>query len=272
MREQGGRSEPGSRVKRAASIRTHDPLTPARCPSDRELVAAMRRGESAAFVDFIERFERLLRAYATRLAFRKALRWEIIGEVLDDVALRLVAPGSAIPDNLAAYVVAAFRNRLLNQLRARVRHARAVREAAEDVLLDCTFAEAKEAIAACSAALLHASRGSDYEDSDLSATLTRLSVQLGANLTTEERVLLVAASENVPQREVAAWLGVSHEAARKRLQRLRSRLGHAARDHVERLAPDERRELERFFRRCRTRVPAGVSSAGAERTGDGNHE
>lgn len=240
--------------------------------SDHELVLAMRRGESKAFVAFIARFEPLLRGYAARTALRSSLRWEIIGEVLDDVALRLVRPGSAIPGSVAAYVIVAFRYRFLEHLRTRERHARVVREAAADVLVDCTFEEGKEAIAACSAAQLGASHGPDHEVPEPSMAITRLALRLGDALTTEERRLLVAARENVPQREVASWLAVSHAAARKRLERLRVRLASAALQYVETLAPDERRELERFFRRCRARIPDIGSSAGTRRTGEDDHE
>jgi hypothetical protein len=100
--------------------------------------------------------------------------------------------------------------------------------------------------------------------------IERLSGRLSEALRPDERQLLVAVAENIPQREIAEWLGVSYAVARKRLERLRARLTEVAMRYANSLEPDDARELQRFFRRCRARIgahtigavaPTGLASA-----------
>ena len=79
---------------------------------------------------------------------------------------------------------------------------------------------------------------------------------LSEALSDDERQLLVAVAENIPQREIAEWLGVSYAVARKRLERLRARLTDVAMRYANTLEPDDARELQRFFHRCRARIGA----------------
>ena len=218
------------------------------------LVRAMRRGEAAAFHTFVDRFHRVLVAYGRRLRLRDDERNELAYEVLDDVALELVASTTAPPRGLKLYLVAAFRHRFLNRWRAALRRSNAVREGAEHANEGPDDHDERSA-AGASQDLLRASRGPDWEDASLSPILERLSTMLDEGLTSEERQLLVAISENVPQREIAEWLGVSHAAARKRLERLRVRLADAAARYAGSLDAEDARELERFFRRCAARPP-----------------
>ena len=94
--------------------------------------------------------------------------------------------------------------------------------------------------------------------------LERLAARLSEGLTDDERQLLVAVAENIPQREIAEWLGVSYVVARKRLERLRARLTEVAMRYTNTLQPDDARELQRFFRRCRARIGASVLSQGSD--------
>jgi len=90
--------------------------------------------------------------------------------------------------------------------------------------------------------------------------------RLSEALRPDERVLLVAVAENIPQREIAEWLGVSYAVARKRLERLRARLTEVAMHYANTLEPDDARELQRFFHRCRARIGArtiGVGTSGS---------
>ena len=86
--------------------------------------------------------------------------------------------------------------------------------------------------------------------------IERLSGRLSEALRPDERQLLVAVAENIPQREIAEWLGVSYAVARKRLERLRARLTEVAMHYANTLEPDDARELQRFFHRCRARIGA----------------
>jgi len=70
-------------------------------------------------------------------------------------------------------------------------------------------------------------------------------------------------AENIPQREIAEWLGVSYAVARKRLERLRARLTEVAMHYANTLEPDDARELQRFFHRCRARIGARTIAVGA---------
>jgi transposase len=94
--------------------------------------------------------------------------------------------------------------------------------------------------------------------------LERLSEKLSEALTDDERQLLVGVAENIPQREIAEWLGVSYTVVRKRLERLRGRLTEVAMRYTNTLPPDDARELQRFFRRCRARIGASVLSQGSD--------
>ena len=68
--------------------------------------------------------------------------------------------------------------------------------------------------------------------------------------------MLVWVSHHVPQREIAAWLGVSYAAAAQRICRLRQRLRASAARYVATLPAAERDEIARFLRRA---MRAGAS-------------
>jgi predicted ArsR family transcriptional regulator len=79
---------------------------------------------------------------------------------------------------------------------------------------------------------------------------------LDEGLSREERLLLAWVSEHVPQSEIARWLGVSHAAARKQLERLRKRLAITAREYCHSISGREHDELEHFFRRLDATIDA----------------
>lgn len=248
----GRAREPGVMSRRGADAgrSTHEKAAER---SDEELVGGMRRGESEAFVAFVARFHRLLLDYARRAGMRRPLRDDLVEEVLNDLAVQLM-DSRVQPRNVRMYVLGAFRNRYLNGRRDQRRRARVVREAALDIAADCSFTDAAEVVVACSQRTLRASAGPDSEELETASVLERLAQALGEGLSTNDRLLLAAASENVPQREVALWLGISHAAARKRLERLRHRLARAAKEHAEAVPESDAKALERFFRRFRVNV------------------
>jgi len=60
----------------------------------------------------------------------------------------------------------------------------------------------------------------------------------------------------MPHRQIAEWLGVSYDAATKRIWRLKRRLQSLAAEHYARISgAHERRELERLFRRSGIGLP-----------------
>lgn len=230
--------------------------------SDVDLVIRMRAGAPIAFEQFVDRFHPVLLDYARRGGVDQPEQDELVSDVLSDAALHFLTPGIETPRNPRMYLITAFRNRLLNGKRGRRRrehhHSVAVREAA----LDSEYADEGNVVAGCSEGAVRESRGPGWERAALPRALTLLAAHLDEALTAEERQLLVAAAENVPQREVATWLGVSHVVARKRLERLRGRMMQVAMRYTKALEPDDAREVQRFFKRCRARIGASERSSG----------
>ena len=219
----------------------------------------MRRGEAAAFERYIERFHRILLDYARRAGMAASDRDELVSELLDDVAIQLMTRSAPLPQNPRMYLLSALRHKLLNRKRGSERRRRVVSEAARAAYTDGAHANgayAGESAAGCSEDMRRASHGPEWEGAPLPRVLERLAARLSEALRDDERQLLVAVAENIPQREIAEWLGVSYAVARKRLERLRARLTDVAMQYANTLEPDDARELQRFFHRCRARIGA----------------
>ncbi|MFL5619644.1 MAG: RNA polymerase sigma factor [Gemmatimonadaceae bacterium] len=222
---------------------------------DYDIVVAMRRGEAVAFEHYIERFHRILLDYARRAGVAAPERDELVSELLDDVAIQLITRSGPLPQNPRMYLLRALRHKLLNRKRGSERRRRVVSEAARATYADRDPA-AGESAAGCSEEMLRASHGPEWEGTPLPRVLDRLAGRLSEALSDDERQLLVAVAENIPQREIAEWLGVSYTVARKRLERLRARLTDVAMQYANTLEPDDARALQRFFHRCRARIGA----------------
>jgi DNA-directed RNA polymerase specialized sigma24 family protein len=222
---------------------------------DYDIIVAMRRGEAAAVEQYIDRFHRILLDYARRAGVAPAERDELVSELLDDVAIQLITRSGPLPQNPRMYLLRALRHKLLNRKRGSERRRRVVSEAARAAYGD-RDAAAGESAAGCSEEMLRASHGPEWEGAPLPRVLGRLAGRLSEALRDDERQLLVAVAENIPQREIAEWLGVSYAVARKRLERLRARLTDVAMQYANTLEPDDARELQRFFHRCRARIGA----------------
>lgn len=228
---------------------------------DYDIVVAIRRGESEAFEHYVERFHRILLDYARRAGVPPSERDELVTELLDDVAIQLITRSAPLPQNPRMYLLSALRHKLLNRKRGSERRRRVVSEAARAAYAD-RDRSLGESAAGCSEELLRASHGPGWECAPLPRVLERLAGRLSEALGDDERVLLVAVAENIPQREIAEWLGVSYAVARKRLERLRARLTDVAMQYANTLEPDDARELQRFFRRCRARIGARTIAPG----------
>jgi RNA polymerase sigma factor (sigma-70 family) len=214
--------------------------------SDAALLEAMRRGDSAAYQEYLLRFQPILLDQARRARIPAAERDDCVLELLGDVAARLALPEAPTPRSLAAYLVTSFRRRHFNALRDDARRAR--REEEASALPD----EGGEGVVAgaCSEGTRRASRGPAWEQDDPAPALDRLAQVLDAELTEAERLVLVWVSHRVPQREIATWLGVSYAAAAQRICRLRQRLRASAARYVAALPAAERDEVARFLRRA----------------------
>jgi len=221
---------------------------------DYDIVVAMRRGEAVAFEWYLERFHRVLLDYARRAGVAASERDELVSELLDDVAIQLMTRSAPLPQNPRMYLLSALRHKLLNRKRGSERRRRVVSEAARAAYNGNV--NAGESAAGCSEEMQRASHGPAWEGAPLPRMLERLAGRLSEALSDDERQLLVAVAENIPQREIAEWLGVSYAVARKRLERLRARLTDVAMQYANTLEPDDARELQRFFHRCRARIGA----------------
>jgi DNA-directed RNA polymerase specialized sigma24 family protein len=221
---------------------------------DYDIVVAMRRGEGAAFERYLERFHRILLDYARRAGVCASERDELVSELLDDVAIQLMTRSAPLPQNPRMYLLSALRHKLLNRKRGSERRRRVVSEAARAAYNGGV--NVGESAAGCSEEMQRASHGPEWEGAPLPRVLERLAGRLSEALRDDERQLLVAVAENIPQREIAEWLGVSYAVARKRLERLRARLTDVAMQYANTLEPDDARELQRFFHRCRARIGA----------------
>ena len=222
-----------------------------RALTDAALIDAMRDGVPEAWTEFDARFRPLLERYAARVGIP---RWDwsvCITEVLDDEALRLVERGVAPPQHMTAYLVRAVRNRFLELKRATLRRDRRYADAA-----------ALQPVAGGAIAVLiseHTRRASDTprvaEERVYGSNAVRRFAQLiSASLSDQERQLLAWVSEGVPRRLIAEWLGVTREAAKKRVSRLCHRVRALAVETRERLPAEGGREIDRLLRRA-SRAP-----------------
>jgi DNA-directed RNA polymerase specialized sigma24 family protein len=227
-----------------------------RALSDLALIDAMRRGEELAWGEFVDRFRPLLEQFAERTGIPRHDWPACIVEVLDDVALGLVGGRLAVPGSLGAYLVRAVRNRYLRVRRAAERRERRYALAGEG----------SEVVASlCSESTVRASCGPVDDSADVPAVLGRLAASLRKELSEDELLLLTWRSAAVPYRQIAEWLGVTYDAAAKRVARLSRRARALAQLHAERLPPDERAELGRFFRRIGVTTDEDMIRRGADR-------
>lgn len=212
--------------------------------TDQELVQRMRRDDEVAIREFYYRFTPALWREARRGRVQPALRDDVVNDCLADSALHLMQPSVPIPVNLTGYVVASLRHRLANERRAAKRRA-AVGEAA------ASHQHAERVVReVCSEASIRASAGPAAEVPALSPALERLSRIVDAGISAEERQLLRWVSASIPQRLIAEWLGITHNAVRVRVLRLRDRLMAAALRDDGPWRQGEREALYEFFRRC----------------------
>lgn len=211
--------------------------------TDQELLQRLRRDEPAAIRQFYRRFTPVLWKEARRAHVQPALREDVANDSLTDSALHLMQPAVTMPSNLTGYLVAAFRHRLANDRRATKRRAAAGEAAASRTGGELVVREL------CSEASIRASAGPGAEAPPLSPVLERLSRVVNAGINDQERQILRWVSASISQRLIAQWLGITHNAARVRVLRLRDRLIDLALRDDGPWQPGEREELYEFFRR-----------------------
>ena len=228
---------------------------------DRDLVEAIRRRSEPALIEFFRRFRPLLLREARGLVVQPALRAELVDDCLADVALRLLRHTMATPRVIAPYLIRALRLQRLKHHRAELRRrqvegagdaggARGPADPTTRRSVPGAPNESRIGEATFSEATRRASEGPEWTPHALSPVLERLARMLDDGLTEDERLLLVWVGNWVPQSEIAAWLGITHGAARNRIMRLREHLKQSVVRAALNFTEAERAELQSFFRRA----------------------
>jgi DNA-directed RNA polymerase specialized sigma24 family protein len=213
-----------------------------------ELLAGIRRNELNALRTFVLRFEPVLLDQARRLSVSPGDRGTIVTGFLDDILVKLANTNAESPRSLTAFVIASFRNCVIDLHReaaVRERHARSEEEAiGTEYVVRAT----------CSEFMLRAARANGDDEESSSAAAARLVHVLLDGCSSDERQLLVWSAHRVPLRECAAWLGIGYDAAKQKLSRLRARLVRDSITHLSSLADSDRRELSRLLSRAGIRI------------------
>lgn len=210
--------------------------------ADIQLLVRMRRTEPAALRLFCTRFRLPLMNWAGRLGVPQNDREEVVMSFLDDMIMKLMTMRA--PRSLPTFVITAFCNHVSDARRdAAVRTRRDERES--------EAVGSEHAVASlCSEYSLRAVRGAD-SDSDTGATsMVALLTRVLEPYTQDERMLLIWLSHRIPLRDIAHWLGITYETAKKRATRLKSRV---ARDTIAALGAadaEERATVARVLRRA----------------------
>ena len=221
-------------------------ISSTRYPTSARLLSAIHRREEAAIRELFLLYAPLLRDQARRMGVDAEDRDEIVMTLLDDVVLHLIENALA-PRHLARYLVASLRNRARRHHRDADRR-RAIHEAAYTELEHAS----ERVVAECHSQYgLRASLSPGAGVSTpLRSAIAKLAKKSSQDLTHEENTLIVGVGHHVPLRVTADQLGITYGAARVRLHRLRERFTKLAAQYLVTLKPDEKREIERFFRRA----------------------
>lgn len=191
---------------------------------DSDLIAAMRRDELFAFVEFIDRFRHLAWNEARGLGIESSVRKSWTEEVLHDCALALTRDAARIPGNVAGYIVVSVRRRFFAERR---------KEAGTNQLLGSYADE------------LRASE--QVDQTELPEPLMRLAKSLASQITEEEEALLEWKRRKLGYTQAAAWLGVKRDTVAHRTLRLTARLQKATQEFLESLGDEEIQIVQRFI-------------------------
>jgi hypothetical protein len=232
-------------------------LESSRYPTQRRLIAAIRRGEDAAIHELFILYAPLLRDQARLLSVPIGERNQLIETFLDDIVIHLLEV-EIPPLELTSYIVKSLRNRV------RTRHRDAMRAQENDERAYSEVGHSTERIVAeChSEYAMRVSQPSDIDgDAPLRSAIKKLADRSASELTDDELFLLIGVGRRIPLRELGEQLGITHVAARARVSRLRERFIRLAIQYVNTLEPAEKREIERFFRRADIRLDAPPASS-----------
>ena len=216
------------------------PLTRRRAAalSDAELVVAMGTRDPMAWAEWDLRFRMPLEQYARRSGIP---RWDAavyVAEVIEREGMRLAFRQGELPGSMMSYLRVAVRNRFLTARRVSHRRADAHRAAA--------WLEPDGVVRSASSEAARRASAGPLADDSRPIAVANFARWLERDLAEDDRALLGWIAEHVPRRTIAAWLGVSYEAAKKRCTRLCARVRATASSYL-RQAPPEDRDALRFF-------------------------
>jgi RNA polymerase sigma factor (sigma-70 family) len=225
------------------------------------LIAAIRRGEESAMHELFVLYAPLLRDQARKMSVPRDEQDQLVDTLLDDIVLRLVEV-EIPPRELTTYIVSALRNRIRTRHRARARD-RQTGESAYSEHGNST----ERIVAECHSEYgLRASLSADTElEAPLRSAIRKLADRSASELSREELILMIGVGRHIPLRDLGEQLGLSHGAVRVRLSRLRERFIRLAIQYVGALAPAEKSEMQRFFRRAKIRLDPSAAGSGESR-------
>lgn len=219
-----------------------------RAMNDAELVGAMRASHPGAWTEFHDRFQPLLELYARRVGMSSWLISDYVMTALDNAALTLGEGTAAPPRNLGGYLCTALRNHERMVRRGELRRERHQGDAATSIYGEHVVRSV------CSEHAIRASAGpllalvDDAGDRTVAhQARIALATVLREQLSEDDRRLIAWVEDAVPCREIASWLGISYEAAAKRITRLRQRLRVQAAACIAQLDAPLRRELSHLL-------------------------
>lgn len=195
---------------------------------DADLIAAMRREEHYAFVEFIERFRMIAWNQARDLGVASDERKSWTEEVLHDCALALVREGARIPGNLAGYVVVSVRRKFFKQYHK----AREERKVTDDIAHEMSSVT---------------NQGAAEEEQQLPNAVIRLVDEIVATLSEEEELLLVWKGHRITYGTIADWLGESRNTVAQRVWRLTKRLSRVTEQILATFSSADRDVVRRFL-------------------------
>jgi RNA polymerase sigma factor (sigma-70 family) len=225
-------------------------ISSTRYPTSAYLLSAIHRREEAAIQELFLLYAPLLRDQAGRMGIGAEQRDEVVTTLLDDVVLHLMENALA-PRHLARYLVAALRNRA----RSHHRDTQRRRLTQEGAYAEVGVTRQRIVAESQSSYGIRASLGPDEDGSlRLRSGISKLAQNSARELNSDEMKMMVAVGRHLPLRDIAEQLGISYGAARVRLHRLRERFRKLASQYMITLKPEEKREIERFFRRAEVRL------------------
>ena len=217
---------------------------PFRQVGDAAVVAAVRRGDTEAIDEFLERFQEVVMSQAKLLRVPPVDWRSWTSDLLCDVVVGLINRTSASPRSIVAYLITAARNKHRAAQREWSVHERRIDERA------IGLGGAERVLAsACSEYSVRTTYAPDWEPAPLPAILDRLVSAMEQGINADERRLLSWVAQRTSFSTISRMLGEQRSTIVKRVTRLRARLIDAALRFGESLAASERAELVRFLRR-----------------------